>query len=139
MYSYDKDQLFKIRDSIMGPCMHTFVEWTYNTCCTGVFYLSTPEGAARPFHQLALPCVILLTDGPSKHSTSGKFVATYSISDGRLNHCQCKQYICWSVPGATGQTLNYANERVTSHSNRNQSVLNTTLDPNHFLVVCVVV
>ena len=31
---------------------------------TGVFYLSSPEGAARPFHQLALLCVILLTDGP---------------------------------------------------------------------------
>ena len=31
----------------------------------GFFYLSSPEGAARPFYQLALPCVILLTDGPT--------------------------------------------------------------------------
>ena len=30
----------------------------------GVFYLNSPEGPARAFHQLTLPCGISLPDGP---------------------------------------------------------------------------
>ena len=43
-----------------------YSNWFLTLSHIGVFYLSSPKGAARPFHQLALPCVILLTDGPRK-------------------------------------------------------------------------
>ena len=36
----------------------------------GDFYLSSPAGAARPFHQLKLPCAISLANGRQKKNTS---------------------------------------------------------------------
>ena len=44
------------------------------TARPGVFYLSSPAGAAWPFHQLSLPCVILLTDGPIRQEQNLKYI-----------------------------------------------------------------